>query len=122
MRKTHNFRELIAWQKSRDIVKSIYELTKLYPKEELFSLTSQMRRAAISIPSNIAEGCGRGTNPQLVQFLTIALGSSFELETQLILSADLNYINQVDIQEPVNKLHEIQNLIYSLKVKFDETK
>ncbi len=121
MRKTHNFRELIAWQKSRDIVKSIYELTKLYPKEELFSLTSQMRRAAISIPSNIAEGCGRGTNPQLVQFLTVALGSSFELETQLILSADLNYINQVDIQEPVNKLHEIQNLIYSLKVKFDET-
>lgn len=121
MRKTHNFRELIAWQKSRDIVKSIYELTKLYPKEELFSLTSQMRRAAISIPSNIAEGCGRGTNPQLVQFLTIALGSSFELETQLILSADLNYVNQVDIQEPVNKLHEIQNLIYSLKVKFDET-
>lgn len=121
MRKTHNFRELIAWQKSRDIVKSIYELTKLYPKEELFSLTSQMRRAAISIPSNIAEGCGRGTNPQLVQFLTIALGSSFELETQLILSADLNYVNQVDIQEPVNKLHEVQNLIYSLKVKFDET-
>jgi four helix bundle protein len=122
MRKTHNFRELIAWQKSRDVVKSIYELTKLYPKEELFSLTSQMRRASISIPSNIAEGCGRGTNPQLVQFLTIALGSSFELETQLILSADLNYVNQVDIQEPVNKLHEVQNLIYSLKVKFDETK
>jgi four helix bundle protein len=122
MRKTHNFRELIAWQKSRNVVKSIYELTKLYPKEELFSLASQMRRVAISILFNIAEGCGRGTNPQLVQFLTIALGSSFELETQLILSADLNYIKQVDIQEHVNKLYEVQNLIYSLKVKFDETK
>lgn len=119
MRKTHNFRELIAWQKSRDIVKSIYEITKKFPKEELFSLTSQMRRAAISIPSNIAEGCGRDTNPQLVQFLNIALGSSFELETQLVLSTDLNYIKNVDIQVVINKLHEVQNLIYSLKIKFD---
>lgn len=118
MRRTHNFRELIAWQKSREIVKDIYEITKIYPKEELFSLTSQMRRAAVSIPSNIAEGCGRDSNPQLVQFLNIALGSSFELETQLILSSDLNYVKLVDIQHLINKLHEVQNLVYSLKMKF----
>ncbi len=79
--KRHNFKELHIWQLGMDIGDEIYDVTMDYPKEELFGLSLQMRKAAVSIPSNIAEGCGRGTDPQLVQFLNIAQGSVFELET-----------------------------------------
>ena len=81
--KRHNFKELHIWQLGMDIADEIYDVTTDYPKEELFGLSLQMRKAAVSIPSNITEGCGRGTDPQLVQFLNIAQGSAFELETQV---------------------------------------
>ncbi|MGB1218068.1 MAG: four helix bundle protein, partial [Saprospiraceae bacterium] len=83
MKKRHNFRELNAWKKARLLVKEIYLMTESFPKSEMFGLTSQMRRAAVSIPSNIAEGCGRGTIPQFKQFLDISYASSCELETQI---------------------------------------
>ncbi|UZO80990.1 four helix bundle protein [Aquimarina sp. ERC-38] len=85
--------DLDVWKQSRRIVTTIYELTGKFPKEEQFGLTSQMRRSAISIPSNIAEGCVRRTSKDTLQFLHIARGSLYELETQLYLTLDLNYID-----------------------------
>jgi four helix bundle protein len=88
----HNFKELKIWQTGIEICKVIFELTKQFPVDERFGLISQMNRCAVSIPSNIAEGCGRKSNKELYQFLNIALGSSFELETQIIIAKEFNYI------------------------------
>jgi four helix bundle protein len=88
----HNYQELKIWQEGRKLVKSIYLMTANFPKEEIYGLTSQIRRAAISIPSNIAEGTGRNSDKEFQRFLDYAMGSLFELETQIILSHDLNYI------------------------------
>jgi four helix bundle protein len=115
MSKIHNFRELKTWKKSRLLVKEVYLITKQFPKEELYGLISQMRRAVVSIPSNIAEGCGRQTNPQLSQFLDIAHGSSCELETQIYLSFDLNYIEEAEMNILLEKINEIQKMIISFK-------
>jgi four helix bundle protein len=86
------FRNLIAWQKGKKFVKEVYVLTQKFPKEEMFGLTSQLRRASVSIPSNIAEGKGRGTSKDFCHFLVQARGSLFEAETQLELSRDLGFI------------------------------
>jgi four helix bundle protein len=88
----HNYQELKIWQEGRKLVKSIYLMTATFPKEEIYGLTSQIRRAAISIPSNIAEGTGRNSDKEFQRFLDYAMSSLFELETQIILSHDLNYI------------------------------
>ena len=104
----HNFRELIIWQEAMDIVRLVYKNTKTFPKEEIYGLTSQIKRASVSIPSNIAEGCGRGTDPQLIHFLDIALGSSCELETQLILANDLLFINDEFLEDSLNKINQFQ--------------
>ena len=94
----HNYKELKVWQKGRELVKFIYELTKKFPKEEIYALTSQVRRAVISIPSNIAEGAGHFSNKEFSRFLEIAYASSCELDTQIILALDLEFINQPAIQ------------------------
>ncbi|MFA5358676.1 MAG: four helix bundle protein [Patescibacteria group bacterium] len=86
---TKSFRDLIVWQKSFELTKEIYQLTKLFPKDELFGLTSQIKRATVSVPSNIAEGCERGYKQELLRFLLIALGSAGELTTQLLIARDL---------------------------------
>ena len=91
--KIKNFQDLRIWQKGIEVVKDVYILTKKFPKEELYGLTSQMRRSAVSIPSNIAEGFRRYHNKEYKQFLYIALGSCAELETQIIIANELNYIN-----------------------------
>ncbi|CAN5327160.1 hypothetical protein BH20ACI1_BH20ACI1_10250 [soil metagenome] len=88
-----DFRQLRVWEDSHHLTLEIYQITKNFPKEELFALTNQMRRAACSIPSNIAEGCGRGSNKEYAQFLQIAMGSAYELVYQFLLSKDLCYIN-----------------------------
>jgi four helix bundle protein len=113
----HNFKKLIVWQKSRNIVKDVYLLTKKYPKEEMFGLTQQIRRAAVSIPSNIAEGSGRGTTADVAHFLDIANGSACEVETQLYLSLDLEYISQTEFDDVNNKLQDIEKLICNFKKK-----
>lgn len=92
-----DYKELDIWIQARVLVKTVYVLTKSFPKDEQFSLTSQVRRCVISIPSNIAEGCGRQSNKETIHFLHIARGSLFELETQMILAEDLNYISDIDI-------------------------
>ncbi len=114
----HNYKELTVWQQSRALVKDIYIATKKFPKEELFGIISQMRRAVVSIPSNIAEGFGRGTNPQIKQFLNIAQGSLFELETQVILSYDLEYIDKDELEAISKKIVSISKMIDGLSLKF----
>ncbi len=100
-----DYKELDIWVQARVLVKTVYVLTKSFPRDEQFSLTSQVRRCVISVPSNIAEGCGRQSNKETIHFLHIARGSLFELETQLILAGDLNYISDVD-----NVLKEIERV------------
>ncbi|MFH1395285.1 MAG: four helix bundle protein [Candidatus Omnitrophota bacterium] len=115
MVKIESFKQLKIWQKGIEVVKTIYALTKRFPKEELYCLTSQMRRAAVSIPSNVAEGFKRFHNKEYIQFLHIALGSCAELETQLIVSKELGYINGVELADVSEKLDHISKMITSLK-------
>ena len=89
---TKGYKDLTVWNKSIDLVKKIYKLTKIFPNEEKFGLSNQMRRASVSIPSNIAEGSSRNTNKGFKQFIYIAKGSLCELETQIIISKELNYV------------------------------
>ncbi|MDM8339085.1 four helix bundle protein [Mediterranea massiliensis] len=117
------YRDLLAWQKSIKLAKAVYQLTANYPSDERFGLTNQMRRCSISIPSNIAEGFGRGSDKELVQFLYISLGSSNELDTQLTVSYELSFITEDKFREmeklnnEVNKM--LQSLIYRRKKGLD---
>jgi four helix bundle protein len=110
----HNYKELKVWQKSRELVKFIYEMTKSFLKEEIYSLTSQVRRAVISIPSNIAEGAGHFSEKEFSRFLGIAYASSRELDTQLILSYDLDFISEDNLSQSSNKIDEVQKMISGL--------
>jgi four helix bundle protein len=94
----HNYHELKIWQEGRKLVKTVYSKTANFPKEEMYGLTSQIRRAAISIPSNIAEGTGRTSDKEFQRFLDYAIGSLFEVETQIILANDLNFITTEDFE------------------------
>ena len=109
------FKELNVWQKAIDLVTATYKKSQEFPKQELYGLTSQVRRSAISIPSNIAEGCGRKTNKDFANFLGISLGSAFELETQLIIAKNLNFMNSDDFKILENEIHHIQNMIIKLQ-------
>ncbi|GHT20529.1 four helix bundle protein [Bacteroidia bacterium] len=109
----HNFKQLQIWQKARIFVKDIYVITKNFPKEELFCLTQQIRRAAVSIPSNIAEGAGRNSNADYAHFVDIANGSAFEVETQLYLALDLEYITQEEFEKINTDLIEIERMMYN---------
>ena len=109
------FKNLKVWQKGIELVKNIYKSTKEFPKEELYGLTSQMRRSAISVPSNIAEGSGRGTDKDFNRFLDIALGSSYELETQIIIAFELEFISEQDFNDLSMKINEEQKMIAGLQ-------
>jgi four helix bundle protein len=106
----HNFRNLNVWKFSFDLVEVIYLMTNNFPDVEEFGLKRQIRRSSVSIPSNIAEGCGRNSNKQLSHFLDIAQGSACELETQILLSERLNFISY-DSKVCLTKIHEIQKMI-----------
>ncbi|MGV3612000.1 MAG: four helix bundle protein [Fluviicola sp.] len=110
----HNFRELSSWKDSFELVKKVYLISKELPEDEKFGLKSQIQRCAVSIPSNIAEGSGRSTDKEFIYFLNIAISSSYELETQLLICADLFELNVEDL---VLKLESIQRLIGGLKRK-----
>jgi four helix bundle protein len=114
----HNYKELKIWQRSMVLVKQIYELTETFPKDELYGLRSQIRRCAVSIPSNIAEGSGRKNQAEFAHFLSIANGSSYELTTQLILSQELQIVGLESISPILNDLDEIQKMIFVLVEKF----
>ncbi|MBF0598339.1 four helix bundle protein [Faecalibacter rhinopitheci] len=110
--KTH--KDLNVWKNSVDLVTNIYKETQSFPKEELYGLTSQIRRSAVSIPSNIAEGAARHSNKEYIQFLYIALGSLAELETQLIIAYNLNYLRESKYSEFILILNEIGKLLNGL--------
>lgn len=98
------FRTLRVWEAFHEIALDVYKITRKFPSEEMYGLTSQMRKSAASAPTNIAEGCGRNTDPDLARFLTIAMGSASELEYQLFLSKDLEYIHQDEYETTTEKL------------------
>jgi four helix bundle protein len=110
----HNFKELKVWQKSRELVKEIYLEVSNFPSDEKFGLSSQLKRAAVSVPSNIAEGAGRNSNKDFARFLNISLGSAYELETQIILSFDLALINKEQLDKIINSINEVQKMIHGL--------
>src|SRR5690606_33373763 len=106
----HNFEKLKIWEKAMEIAVDVYEITSLLPINEKFNLIHQIKKCAISIPSNIAEGAGRNYNKEFVQFLVIANGSTFELITQLILDKRLNLIEHEKVQSIIDKLIDVSNM------------
>ena len=115
----HNYLELKIWQRSRSLVKEVYQLTDSFPKNQQYGLTSQIQRAAVSIPSNIAEGAGRSSKKEFMRFLDIANGSAFELETQLFLSVDLRYVQKEKVDTIISELKEIQKMIFKFRSNLD---
>ena len=109
------FKELKVWQKAIELVTETYLKSKDFPREEIYGLTSQIRRSAVSIPSNIAEGCGRKTSKDFSNFLGIALGSAFEFETQLIICKNLKFISERDFKSLESEVNHIQNMIIKLQ-------
>ena len=107
----HNFRKLSIWKDSIEIVKDTYTTTETFPKSELYSLSSQIQRSAVSIPSNIAEGTSKGTDKHFLQYLESALGSAFEWETQLIISFEIGYVSEETFQHLERKIQILQGMI-----------
>ncbi|MCK7589976.1 four helix bundle protein [Subsaxibacter sp. CAU 1640] len=113
----HKVEDLKIWKKSIDLAKTIYLLVAQLPSDEKFGLTSQIKRSAVSIPSNIAEGAGRNSQKEFKHFLSIANGSNYELQTQLILLVELNLINKEKVQPVIESCIEIQKMNYSFQQK-----
>lgn len=116
-----NFRELIVWQKSVSFVTEIYKLTEDFPKNEIFGLTSQIRRAAVSVPSNISEGHSRRSSLDYLQFLKISRGSLAELETQLLISKNLRYVSEENYVNFDEKIIELSKMLNALITSISKT-
>ena len=114
-----DFKKLNVWQKSIELVTSIYKTSKDFPTEEKYGLTSQITRAAVSIPSNIAEGSSRHSEKDYFKFLEIALGSAFELETQLIIVGKLNITNSLELQKIIDDTKSVQKMLSGLMHKLN---
>lgn len=112
-----NFRNLIVWKRAVDLATDIYTKTLIFPKFELYGLTSQIRRSAVSISSNIAEGAGRRSKKEFANFLGISYGSACELETQLMIARNLEYLNGDNFETLFDSLNEIQKMLYALEKK-----
>lgn len=109
-----DFKKLKVWEKSHELTLAVYKATASFPDQELFGLTSQMRRSAASIPANIAEGCGRSGEPELARFLRISLGSASELEYHIVLSTDLSYVNKPTSTHLAKQVSEVKRMLTSL--------
>ncbi len=114
MAEINGFEDLIGWQKGMGLVESVYRLTARFPAEERYGLTSQLRRAAVSVPSNVAEGYGRRTRADYVRFLDVARGSANEIQTQLVLCQRLGLASQDQIHEPLEQVKEVQRILKGL--------
>ena len=112
--KVKNYQELIAWQRSMDLVEEIYETSRTFPREEIYGLTSQLRRAAVSIPSNIAEGQGRRTTADFLRHLSIAYGSLREVETQILIAGRLRYSDSLTTDAVMKVAGEVGRLLNGL--------
>lgn len=111
--RVRSFRDLIVWQRTRELAVEVYQLTSQFPRDELYGMTSQLRRASVSVMSNIAEGHGRGTRLQLMQFLSIARGSTFEVQSQLILAEDLGYVDRDSVCRAEGLAAEVGRMLYA---------
>lgn len=116
----HNFRKLDIWKKSIELVTQIYELTNKFPVHERFGLIFQMQRAAVSCPSNIGEGSAKSSNKDFSRFLEISLGSLIELETELTVAKNLEYIDIKIFEQLQNEIIELQKMIYGFKEQLDK--
>ena len=114
MEKINDYKDLLVWKKAMNLVLAVYNITKLLPKNEIYGISDQMRRAAVSIPSNIAEGYGRQTPKSYAQFLTIARGSAYELETQLLLCQKIHQISSETIKDILNSISEIKKMLTAI--------
>jgi four helix bundle protein len=112
-----DYKELLVWQKAMELVTEVYRLVKLLPKEETYALSDQMRRAAVSIPSNIAEGYNRNTDKELIQFFNIARGSCAELETQILIGRNLEYLSIDQSAKAMDLCMEIRKMLNSFIAK-----
>ncbi|MDI9869963.1 four helix bundle protein [Flectobacillus roseus] len=117
MTQIKSFRDLLIWQKSMNLVTDIYQVTRNFPQAEIFGLTSQLRRASISIPSNIAEGYGRNTSKDYLRYLQIALGSLYEIQTQLEIASNLHFLEIFDFNKMISLCLEIERMLTSLIAK-----
>ena len=113
----NQYKNLKVWQKAVSLATDVYQATSSFPKEEMYGLTSQIRRSVVSIASNIAEGAGRNYQKEFGQFLSIAYASSYELETQLLIANNLNYLTRPDFEKLESELMEIQKMLFALKQK-----
>ena len=112
MNEIKSYKDLLIWKKGITIVKLVYQLVKTFPQEEMYALSSQLKRASVSIPSNIAEGYGRNTDKSFSHFLDISRGSLFEIETQLIIAKELGFITNLELfQELLNQIEEESKMI-----------
>jgi four helix bundle protein len=112
---TKSYRDLLVWQKAMDLVVETYRLSKMFPKEELYALTNQVRRAAVSVPSNIAEGQARQSKAEFRNFLSIAQGSLAEVETQLLIAQRLNYLTEADLRKAMQLREEVSKMLVALR-------
>jgi four helix bundle protein len=115
----HNLKELKIWHKAIDLSTDVYRMTVDFPKEEKYGLTSQIRRASVSVPSNIAEGAGRNSDKEFIYFLGISNGSSYEIQTQLIISKNLSLIDD-KVDQILDQIDQIQKMNYALQAKLSK--
>jgi four helix bundle protein len=115
--RVQSYRDLIVWQKAMALAKLVYQVSTSFPKQEQFGLTSQLRRSAISIPSNIAEGNGRSTTQDYIRFLQIARGSLFEAQTQIELSIELGFLTEDYAKQPLTLCNEIERMLNAIITK-----
>jgi four helix bundle protein len=116
-----DFKELKVWHKAYDLALAVYEVSRSFPREEMYGLTSQLRRASVSVGANIAEGCGRRSDGELVRFLQIARGSASEIEHHLLLARDLKFLEAATHQDIEKRLQEVQRMLTSLVSSIQET-
>jgi four helix bundle protein len=116
----HDFRRLLVWQKSRVLVRNVYELTRPFPNTERFGLTQQTRSAATSIAANIAEGCGRYGGKEFARFLSVSLGSAFELESHLELARDLGFANPQEVESLLKDCSEVRRMLVAFSKSLNQ--
>lgn len=117
-----DYKKFLVWQKSHQLTLEVYKIVSSFPREEIFALTSQMNRASSSIPMNIAEGCGRNSDKNFCRFLYISFGSANELEYQLLLSIDLNFIDSEKGKNLLVQVEEVKKMLNGLITKLNNTK
>jgi four helix bundle protein len=118
-KKIESYKDLVVWQKGIELVNELYTVTKEFPKEEMFGLTNQIRRAAVSVPANIAEGWGRNSTKNYIQFIRISIGSLYEIETQLVIANNQNYITNQKKSTLSEKIDELGKMLNTLLKKLD---